>query len=40
MALQTRIIDCGVGPVVLFLHGNPDNADEWRPAIARLRGGA
>lgn len=37
MALRTRIIDCGVGPVVLFLHGNPDNADEWRPVIARLR---
>jgi haloalkane dehalogenase len=37
MGLHTRVIDCGSGPVVLFLHGNPDNADEWRPVIERLR---
>jgi len=37
MGLRTRVIDCGSGPVVLFLHGNPDNADEWRLVIERLR---
>jgi len=35
--LRTRVIDCGSGPVVLFLHGNPDNADEWCPVIERLQ---
>ena len=37
MGLRTRVIDCGSGPVVLFLHGNPDNADEWRLVIERLQ---
>ena len=36
--LKTRVLEAGSGPVVLILHGNPDNADEWRPLIARLSG--
>jgi haloalkane dehalogenase len=35
--VRVRVIDAGSGPTVLLLHGNPDNADEWRPLIARLR---
>ena len=38
LGLHTRLIDAGTGPVVVMLHGNPDNADEWRPLIERLRG--
>ena len=34
----TRVLEAGSGPVVLMLHGNPDNADEWRPLMARLSG--
>jgi haloalkane dehalogenase len=34
--LTTRVLEAGSGPVVLMLHGNPDNADEWRPLMARL----
>lgn len=33
-----RVIDAGAGPLVLMLHGNPDNADEWLPLIERLSG--
>jgi pimeloyl-ACP methyl ester carboxylesterase len=38
--VRTRLIDAGPnegkGPVALLLHGNPDNADEWRHVIALL----
>ncbi len=34
--VRTRVLDAGRGPVVLLLHGNPDNADEWRLLIERL----
>src|SRR5262245_44146460 len=36
LGLTTRVLEAGSGPVVLMLHGNPDNADEWRPLMARL----
>jgi len=36
LGVRTRVLDAGSGPVVLMLHGNPDNADEWRPLIERL----
>ena len=32
----TRVLESGSGPPVLMLHGNPDNADEWRPLMGRL----
>jgi haloalkane dehalogenase len=38
LGIHTRVLDAGQGPVVLMLHGNPDNADEWRPLIERLSG--
>lgn len=39
LQVTTRSIEEGDrGPLVLFLHGNPDNADEWRPVIAKLKG--
>lgn len=34
--LRVRLLEEGSGPPLLLLHGNPDNADEWRPLIARL----
>lgn len=36
LAVRTRVLEAGAGPVVLLLHGNPDNADEWRPLMQRL----
>ncbi len=36
MGITTRVLEAGVGPTILMLHGNPDNADEWGPLIARL----
>ena len=36
LGIRTRVLDAGKGPVVLLLHGNPDNADEWRGLISRL----
>jgi pimeloyl-ACP methyl ester carboxylesterase len=36
--IRVRLIEAGSGPTVLLLHGNPDNADEWGPLIARLAG--
>jgi pimeloyl-ACP methyl ester carboxylesterase len=36
--VRVRLVDEGTGPLVLLLHGNPDNADEWRGVIARLKG--
>jgi pimeloyl-ACP methyl ester carboxylesterase len=35
--VTVRTIDEGAGPIVLLLHGNPDNADEWKPLIRLLR---
>lgn len=34
--IRTRVLHAGDGPVVLMLHGNPDNADEWRLVIENL----
>jgi pimeloyl-ACP methyl ester carboxylesterase len=36
LGVETRVLEAGAGPTVLLLHGNPDNADEWAPVIARL----
>lgn len=36
LGLSTRVLQAGEGPVVLMLHGNPDNADEWRLLMQRL----
>jgi len=36
LGFDVRVLMAGEGPVVLMLHGNPDCADEWRNAIARL----
>jgi pimeloyl-ACP methyl ester carboxylesterase len=36
--IRVRTIDEGSGSPLLLLHGNPDNADEWRALIALLRG--
>jgi haloalkane dehalogenase len=36
LGIRTRVLEAGAGPAVLLLHGNPDNADEWRPLMARL----
>ncbi|MEP7287933.1 MAG: alpha/beta hydrolase, partial [Chloroflexota bacterium] len=35
--LRVRTLDDGNGPILLLLHGNPDNADEWKPLIELLR---
>lgn len=39
LALRARVLETSGAPgglVVLMLHGNPDNADEWRPLMTRL----
>lgn len=33
---RTTFIECGAGPVALFLHGLPLNCYEWRAVIADL----
>ena len=35
--ISTRVLEAGSGPVVLMLHGNPDNADEWALLMGKLR---
>lgn len=35
--VRVHLIDAGSGAPTLFLHGNPDSADMWRPVIDRLR---
>jgi haloalkane dehalogenase len=37
IGVTVRVIEEGAGPVLLFLHGNPDDAEEWAPVIARLK---
>jgi len=37
LGVSTRVIDEGKGPAVLLLHGNPDNADEWKTLINILK---
>lgn len=34
--VQVNLIDQGQGAPVLFLHGNPDTSEVWRPFIERL----
>ncbi|HJZ12636.1 MAG TPA: alpha/beta hydrolase [Acidobacteriota bacterium] len=31
-----HLIECGSGPSILFLHGNPDSGDLWIPVMDRL----
>jgi pimeloyl-ACP methyl ester carboxylesterase len=38
LGISTRVLVAGTGPVVLMLHGNPDNAGEWTLLIERLAG--
>jgi pimeloyl-ACP methyl ester carboxylesterase len=38
LALSTRILESGTGPVALLLHGNPDNAEQWLPVMGLLSG--
>lgn len=35
--VRVRTYDLGRGPAVILLHGNPDQADEWRPLMDLLR---
>jgi pimeloyl-ACP methyl ester carboxylesterase len=35
--VRVRLVDEGAGPPVLLLHGNPDNADEWKALITLLK---
>lgn len=37
--VRVRVVEHGAGPVVLLLHGNPDNADEWAGVMQRLGDG-
>jgi haloalkane dehalogenase len=36
LGIRTRVLEAGLGPVVLMLHGNPDNADEWALLMDKL----
>ena len=36
LAISTRVLESGSGPLVVLLHGNPDNVDEWRLVMTRL----
>lgn len=36
LGIRTRVLEAGTGPIVLMLHGNPDNADEWARLMALL----
>src|SRR6266849_279328 len=36
--VQVRVLEEGSGPILLLLHGNPDNADEWKNLINLLKG--
>lgn len=33
---SVRFLETGAGQPIVLLHGNPDNADEWRGVMARL----
>src|SRR5450432_2586082 len=35
--IRVRTLDEGNGPILLLLHGNPDNADEWKALIGLLK---
>ena len=36
LGIKTCVLEAGSGPIVLMLHGNPDNADEWTLLIEGL----
>ncbi len=38
IGVTIRVLEEGSGPVLLLLHGNPDDAEEWSPLMARLKG--
>jgi pimeloyl-ACP methyl ester carboxylesterase len=37
LGTETYVVDQGSGPVVLFLHGNPDSSDIWTEIIAQVK---
>jgi len=37
LGFEVRALVAGSGPPLVLLHGNPDNADEWRPVIELLK---
>jgi haloalkane dehalogenase len=38
IGVTTRLIERGQGAPILFLHGNPDDAEQWLPLMAHLQG--
>jgi haloalkane dehalogenase len=38
LGFATRVLRAGAGAPVVLLHGNPDNAGEWRPVLRELGG--
>src|SRR5262249_54733110 len=38
LGFATRVLRAGTGAPVVLLHGNPDNANEWRPVLRELAG--
>src|SRR5271156_1939963 len=37
--VHVRVLESGTGIPIIFLHGNPDNADEWLPVMGLLADG-
>src|SRR5262249_8277611 len=38
IGVAARVLRAGTGAPVVLLHGNPDNANEWRPVLRELAG--
>jgi pimeloyl-ACP methyl ester carboxylesterase len=38
LGVSTRVLESGIGPVALLLHGNPHNAEQWIAVMNRLAG--
>ena len=36
LGIRSRVLEAGAGPLVVLLHGHPDNAEGWAPLMRRL----
>jgi pimeloyl-ACP methyl ester carboxylesterase len=37
LGCEINVVDMGIGPPIIFLHGNPDSSQLWKPVASALK---
>ena len=37
LGCEINVVDMGIGPPIIFLHGNPDSSNLWKPVASALK---